>query len=63
MKTSIFVHVKFRNVLGYFCMSYSIELKEVIIIRLNIEYTVFSAWTGGFDEILVLDIEVPRNRM
>ena len=44
-------------------MSYSIELKEVIIIRLNIEYTVFSAWTGGFDEILVLDIEVPRNRM
>lgn len=34
-----------------------------MIIRLNREYTLFSAWAGGFDEILVFDIEVPRNRM
>ena len=34
-----------------------------MIIRLNLEYILFLAWAGGFDEILVFDTEVPRNRM
>ena len=39
------------------------EPKKIMIIRLNNSVRVFSAWTGGSDEILVFDIEVPRNGM